>query len=165
MGAIASLSSIVSLAKAKVKDTIGNRHLLGYLLAAVSIRLYEWVSTSSIWYLKNEIGGTHSHVCGWLCVTFNAEVFDCQCQSNPLENEKSQPDMIWICKTCAKIKLDGNQTFFEKVPSLEVREVHRYLNNRPGIFRASGGGLLDHPWAPHHPLSVPPTEELQGVNS
>ena len=35
--------------------------------------------------------------------------------------------------------------FFDKVPSFEAREAHRYLNNRLGIFRARGGGLLDHP--------------------
>ena len=36
--------------------------------------------------------------------------------------------------------------FFGKAPSFEAREAHRYLNNRLGIFRASGGGLLNHPY-------------------
>ena len=34
--------------------------------------------------------------------------------------------------------------FFDKAPSFEVREAHRHLNNRLGIFRDRGGGLLDH---------------------
>ena len=31
-----------------------------------------------------------------------------------------------------------------------------------GIFRARGGGLLDHPYAPHHPTSAPPTGSVRG---
>ena len=34
---------------------------------------------------------------------------------------------------------------FVKAPSFEAREAHRYYNNRLCIFRARGGGLLDHP--------------------
>ena len=49
--------------------------------------------------------------------------------------------------------------FFDKAPSFEAKEAHRYQNNRLGIFRARGGGSLDHPYAPRHPLSAPPTEE------
>ena len=49
--------------------------------------------------------------------------------------------------------------FFDTAPSFEDWETHRYLINRLGIVRARGGGLLDHPYAPFHPLSVPPTEE------
>ena len=33
------------------------------------------------------------------------------------------------------------------------------LENRLGIVRARGEGLLDHPYAPCHPPSVPPMEE------
>ena len=55
--------------------------------------------------------------------------------------------------------------FFVKATSFEAREAHRYKNNRLGIFRARGGGLLDHPYDPRHPLSTPPTGERQGVNS
>ena len=38
-------------------------------------------------------------------------------------------------------------------------ETHRYLKNQLCIVRARGRGLLDHPYAPCHPPSVPPTEE------
>ena len=48
---------------------------------------------------------------------------------------------------------------FDTAPSFEAWETHRYLKNRLGIVRARGGGLLDHPYAPCHPPSVPPTEE------
>ena len=41
----------------------------------------------------------------------------------------------------------------------------KYSNKRLGIFRARGGGLLDHPYAPHHPPSAPLTGERQGVKS
>ena len=40
--------------------------------------------------------------------------------------------------------------FFHTAPSFEAKEAHRYLNNWLGIFRARGGGLLDHPHAPCH---------------
>ena len=36
--------------------------------------------------------------------------------------------------------------FFDKAPFFEAREAHRYLNNRLGIFRARGRGLLNHPY-------------------
>ena len=36
---------------------------------------------------------------------------------------------------------------------------HRYLKNRLGIVHAWGEDLLDHPYAPCHPPSVPPMEE------
>ena len=49
--------------------------------------------------------------------------------------------------------------FFDTAPSYEAWETHRYLKNRLGIVRARGGGLLDHPYAPHHPPFVPPTED------
>ena len=49
--------------------------------------------------------------------------------------------------------------FFDTAPSFEAWETHRYLKNRLGIVRARGGGLLDHPCAPCHPPSVPPTEK------
>ena len=39
--------------------------------------------------------------------------------------------------------------FFDKATSFEKREAHRYLNNRLGIFRDRGGGLLDHPYWLH----------------
>ena len=49
--------------------------------------------------------------------------------------------------------------FFDTAPSFEAWETHRYLKNQLGIVCARGGGLLDHPYAPCHPPSVPPTEE------
>ena len=52
----------------------------------------------------------------------------------------------------------GNRLFFV-APSFEAWETHRYLESRLGIFRARGGGLLDHPCAPRHHPSVSPTEE------
>ena len=55
--------------------------------------------------------------------------------------------------------------FYYKAPSFEAREAHRYLNNRLGLFRAKGGGLLDHPYAPCHPPSATPTEKHLGVSS
>ena len=39
-------------------------------------------------------------------------------------------------------------TFFDTAPSFEAWETHRYLENRLGIVRARGGGLLGHPCAP-----------------
>ena len=51
------------------------------------------------------------------------------------------------------------QCFFYKAPSFKAREAHWYLNNRLGIFRARGGGLLDHPYAPCHPPLATPMEK------
>ena len=36
-------------------------------------------------------------------------------------------------------KIPPPDLFFEKAPSFEAREVHRYKNNRLGIFRARDG--------------------------
>ena len=55
--------------------------------------------------------------------------------------------------------------FFDKAPSFEASEAHRYLNNRLGIFRGWGRGLLVHPYAPGHPPSANPTEKHLGVSS
>ena len=33
-----------------------------------------------------------------------------------------------------------NKSFFDKAPSFEASEAHRYLNNRLDIFHARGGG-------------------------
>ena len=55
--------------------------------------------------------------------------------------------------------------FCVKAPSFEASEAHRYQNNRLGIFRARGGCLLDHAYAPCHPASASPTGERQGSNS
>ena len=58
-----------------------------------------------------------------------------------------------------------SSVFFAKAPSFEAREAHWYYNNWLGILCARGGGLLDHPYAPRHPSSAPPTGERQWVNS
>ena len=52
---------------------------------------------------------------------------------------------------------DLGHVLFDTAPSFEAWETHWYLKNRLGIVRARGGGLLDHPYAPCHPPSVPPT--------
>ena len=49
--------------------------------------------------------------------------------------------------------------FFDTAPSFDAGETHWYLKNWLGIVHARGGGLLDHPYAPCHPPSVPPTEK------
>ena len=54
-------------------------------------------------------------------------------------------------------------SFFDKAPSFKAREAHRYLNILLGIFRARGGGLLDHPYAPCPPPSATPTEKHLGI--
>ena len=48
--------------------------------------------------------------------------------------------------------------FFDTAPSFEAWVIYRYLKNRLGIVCAREGGLLDHPCAPCHPPSAPPTE-------
>ena len=53
-------------------------------------------------------------------------------------------------------------SFFEKVPSFEAREANRYLNNRLGIFRARGRGLLDHAVCPISPSISYPYGEASG---
>ena len=50
-------------------------------------------------------------------------------------------------------------SFFDTAPSFEAWETRRYLINQLGIVRTRGRGLLDHPYAPCPPPSVPPTEE------
>ena len=63
----------------------------------------------------------------------------------------------WPFSKCPLVSLF--QPFFDMEPSFEAWETHRCLKNRFGIVCARGGGLLDHPYAPCHPPSVPPTEE------
>ena len=68
-------------------------------------------------------------------------------------------DFSWTIFLVARLKENKSFFFFDTAPSFEAWETHRYLKNRLGIVRARGGGLLDHPYAPCHPPSVPPTEE------
>ena len=49
--------------------------------------------------------------------------------------------------------------FIDMAPSFKAWETHRYLKNLLDIVCARGGGLLDHPYVPCHPPSVPPKEE------
>ena len=43
---------------------------------------------------------------------------------------------------CTRVFSSWRIPFFDKAPSFEAREAHRYLNNRLGIFRARGGGFV-----------------------
>ena len=52
--------------------------------------------------------------------------------------------------------------FLVEAPAFDAREAQQYWNNRLGIFRATGRGLLDHPYAERHHPSAPPMGGASG---
>ena len=73
----------------------------------------------------------------------------------------------WLWKTNKAVSILANflKFFWKRCPLSRQGRPTGIKKNGLGIFRARGGGLLDHSYAPCHPPSAPPVGERQGVNS
>ena len=62
-----------------------------------------------------------------------------------------------VCHLEREDEIQDSNFVFNTAPSFEAWETHRYLKSR--YCQRPGRGLLDEPYAPCHPPSVPPVEE------
>ena len=139
------------------------------------------------------VNATTTHFCRWFCVDFRPEseswsrietLYNWGCgECAVTEHQKGfwsggplrHLDFFWfpcVLKNNKKKKLPPSwyhcidETFFLRRRPLSRQRRHTGIRvTGSASFRARGGSLLDHLYAPRHPPSAPPMGERQGVNS